>query len=119
MQDRRRTQRRKTYLGARVVFNHRQSTMDCLIRNMGDKGAKLVFTNAATLPDRFEVQVARLEKTLRARIAWRRQDELGITFLGSEESSNVIPLDAAMRLRNLQSENSHLQRRVAQLSVGE
>lgn len=51
MQDRPQTQRRKTFLGARVVFNHRQSTMDCLVRNVGDRGAKLVAACSTRLPD--------------------------------------------------------------------
>ena len=53
MQDRRQTQRRKTFLGARVVFNNRQSTVNCLVRNMGDRGAKLVFADTTGLPDGF------------------------------------------------------------------
>jgi hypothetical protein len=53
MQDRHQTQRKKTFFGARVVFNFRDSTVDCLVRNMGDRGAKLAFAYTIGLPDGF------------------------------------------------------------------
>jgi hypothetical protein len=119
MQDRRQSFRRKTFLGGRVVFNHRQATMDCVLKNIGGGGAKLIFTNTASVPDEFDVQVARLERTFRARVAWRRQEEVGISFVERRASSNVVPLDLAIKMRKLESENARLQRRVIQLSSSE
>lgn len=119
MQDRRQSFRRKTYLGGRVVFNHRQATMDCVLKNMGGGGAKLIFTNTASVPDEFDIQVARMERTFRARVEWRGQDELGVSFVEHRASSNVVPLDLAIKMRKLESENARLQRRVTQLSSGD
>jgi hypothetical protein len=119
MQDRRQSFRRKTFLGGRVVFNHRQATMDCVLKNVGGSGAKLVFNNTASVPDEFDVQVARMERTFRARVEWRRQDELGVSFVEHRASSNVVPLDLAIKMRKLESENARLQRRVTQLSTGD
>jgi hypothetical protein len=118
-QNRRRTERNKTYLGARIIFNHRSSTMDCLMRNMNAAGARLVLTNTASLPDEFDVQVPRLERTLQARAVWRRQNEMGVSFVSRETGSNIVPLDLAVRLRKLESEKTALQGRVVQLTVGD
>ena len=38
MIERRRERRMKSYLGAKLTFNHRQSVIDCLIRNISPAG---------------------------------------------------------------------------------
>lgn len=43
MKDQRRSNRRRTYLAGRIVFNGRASTMDCLVRNLSRNGAMLEF----------------------------------------------------------------------------
>ena len=118
MLDRRHSLRRKTYLGGRVVFNHRQSTMDCLVRNMGEQGARLAFTHPATVPHEFDLQVPRMGATFRVRIAWWGADELGVAFT-TRETDNVIPLDMALRMRKLEAEKSRLTHRLAELGAGE
>jgi hypothetical protein len=118
MQDRRKTARKKTFLGARVIFNHRQSTMDCLVRNIGDDGARLSFSGPAPFPDQVEVEVVRMDKTFRARVAWRRENELGVRFLAADSASNVIPIGHALKLRRLQADKARLESRVLELTSG-
>lgn len=119
MTDRRASARRKTYLGGRVVFNHRQSTLDCRLRNMGESGAKLQFDHPAFVPDEFDVQVARLERVYRARVTWRSRSEIGISFGQPASAANVVPLDQAVRIRRLEADRAALQRRIAELSGAE
>lgn len=119
MQDRRKNPRRKTYFGARVVYNHRQCTMDGVLKNFGVQGAKLVFQRPALIPDEFDLQVARMEKAYRARVAWRGPQEMGVTFLDEGTTTNVIPLDPAMRISRLEAIRARLEARVTQLSTAE
>lgn len=119
MQDRRKNPRRKTYFGARVVYNHRQCTMDGILKNVGSQGAKLVFQRPALIPDEFDLQVARMEKSYRARVAWRGSQELGVSFLDEGTTTNVIPLDPAIRISRLEAAKARLQARVDQLSTAD
>lgn len=80
MLDQRKNVRRKTYLGARAIFLSGCASADCLVRNVGEGGARLVFEEAAFLPDEFEVQIHNLRRSYRARVAWRSQLEIGVAF---------------------------------------
>lgn len=116
MQERRKVARTRSYLGGRIAFNQRCSTMDCLLRNVSTEGALLVVSHTAVLPDRFEVTVPRKDRTFPARLAWRREDRAGVAFLGPEATENVVPLETGRRIRSLEADNLALRRRVAELS---
>jgi hypothetical protein len=115
MQDRRKTIRRRTYLGGQIAFNGQASLMDCLVRNISGDGAKLVFTQTATVPQEFDLSVHQNERTYRARVVWRRADEAGVAFLEPRPQSAPISLDLMRRLRQCEAERTILQRRVEQL----
>lgn len=117
MLERRQISRRKTFLGARIIFNHRQSTMDCLVKNMGECGAKAVFTGTSAVPDDVELHLARMGRVFSARVAWRSQDALGLIFVAANDAT-IIPFDLALRLRKLENDKALLQRRVEALTSG-
>lgn len=119
LMDRRKTARRKTFLGGRVLFNHRQSSADCIIRDLGEQGARLKFHHTAYVPDRFDVQVPRMERSFRAHVTWRLRDEIGVSFVDAATASNVVPFDMAIRLQRLAADKARLQQRVAELSSAE
>jgi hypothetical protein len=100
MQEKRELARNRTFLGGVVAFHHRKSTMDCLVRNLSAAGAKICFTNTATVPDEFDLTIKQKDYALRARIVWRRADEAGVVFLNEYVAGTPIPLDWARRLRD-------------------
>ena len=118
MQDRRKSTRRRSYIGGQIAFNQRSSLMDCLVRNISGGGAKLVFTNTVTVPQEFDLSMQNA-RTFRARVIWRRADEAGVAFLEPRPSSAPISLDVARRLRQCEAEKAALQRRVQELSGAE
>ena len=63
--------RMRTLIAAKMIFNNGQFTLDCLIRNLSDTGAKLIVSAAVTLPECFDLIVAPKSLTRRVRIAWR------------------------------------------------
>ena len=91
MQDRRKLPRRRTYLGGSVTFNQRHSTLDCLVRNLSAAGAKIAFPNTATAPDHFDLSIRQHQRTLRARITWRRGYEAGVEFYEQDIASQLMP----------------------------
>lgn len=115
MRDRRRALRHPSYLGARISYNERRSTVDCLLRNVSERGAKLVVASPGLLPSEFDVYIARQERNRRARIVWQRGGtEFGVTFVASRPVASVAPLVFARRLEALEAENVALARRVSE-----
>ena len=115
MNERRQADRNKTYLGGIVAFHHRYSTMNCIVRNFSTRGAKICFSNVASIPEEFDLAIAQKQKTYRARIVWRNADQAGITFI-ERETAAPVSLDLARQLRDAKAINATLRRRVAQLS---
>jgi hypothetical protein len=98
MQDRRGIIRNRTYYGGKIIFNDRNSVMDCLVRNFSPGGAKLVLSATVTLPQIFDMSISK-QGSKRARTVWRREDEMGVAFVEQPRSENVVDLDAVRRLR--------------------
>lgn len=114
MQDRRRAPRRRSYLGARIAFNGRACVADCLVRDLGREGAGVAMSETVMLPDVVEIEIPARGLVARARVAWRRPDRLGLTFLDAAPA--VASLAGARRLRQLEAENAALRRRIADLA---
>jgi hypothetical protein len=116
MQDRRTTTRTRTYFGGQIAFNRRMSVMDCLVRNISAEGAKLVFSETSTVPQEFDLSVHKNERTYRAKVIWRRADEVGVAFLEPRPQSAPVSLDLMRRLRQCEADKASLQRHMEQLS---
>lgn len=115
MQERRTSQRDRTFLGGQVIYNDRCSTMDCLVRNMSQSGAMLVFDDVALIPSEFDVTIRHKGESRRARIVWRDEKKAGIAFSPSERST-VVSFETARKIQKLERDRDVLARRVAQLS---
>jgi hypothetical protein len=116
MFERRQTARARVIYSGVVAYNNRQSMMDCVIRNFSDDGAKVEFANPALLPDVVDILIAKKNRAFTAKIAWRRENEAGLSFRPAvAERDAPIPLDWARRLRACESERRELQRRINQL----
>jgi hypothetical protein len=121
MTERRVSSRQKSFLKGRIYFNHRRSSVDCLVRDISDQGAKLKFSETVAIPEAFELYIPNRDETFRARVQWRTGEEVGIAF-GSEDvpSPSLAPDpsagDLAARVRRLESELTALQRKVNELT---
>src|SRR4051795_1625772 len=63
--------RLRSFMAATILYNNGQSTLDCVIRNISEDGAKLALPAEVALPDRFDLAVPQRNKTYRATMAWR------------------------------------------------
>ncbi|MCC0005199.1 MAG: PilZ domain-containing protein [Methylobacteriaceae bacterium] len=113
--ERRAEKRLRTYLGGQVVFNRRQSIYDCLIRNLSEGGARLVFAQPAMIPGAFELVINRGGESRWAEIRWRTRLAAGVSF-ASGASPAFVSLQATRRIRQLEGERAALKARVAELS---
>jgi hypothetical protein len=114
MDERRKTNRPRSLLGARIVYNNRSSTLDCMVRNLSNTGARLVFSGPVAVPEEFELVIPQKGQTHRCKIAWRESREFGVEFLGRDEKAPPS-IEAAKRLKELEAEREKLRRRIAQL----
>jgi len=110
MTERRKEQRLKSLLGGRISFSRRQSTMDCIVRNISPHGALVVFPHTSLTPSEFTLRIAPRGEAHSAKIAWRHSDRAGVTLSNREKME--IPIDAAKRLRELEAENRRLRKRL-------
>lgn len=118
MLDRRRHFRGRVYYGARIAFNNRNSTMDCLIRNFSERGARVELDNACMISDEVDLTVERKGLAFRARMIWRRDGEAGFAFRRAKHVAVPMTLDWALRLRATERANKMLLQRVEQLCSG-
>src|SRR5215471_18676504 len=123
MTERRESARQKSFLKGRIYFNHRRSSVDCLVRDISDQGAKLKFSETVAIPEAFELYIPNRDETFRARVQWRTGEEVGIAFESDEmlsPSPTLAPdasaADLAARVRRLESEVAALQRKVNELT---
>jgi hypothetical protein len=77
--------------------------MSCLVRDLSGEGARIIFSEAVTIPDMINLHIPQKNHTMRARVTWRRGDEIGLGFSAADPVADPLP-DAA-----------ELMKRVAQL----
>jgi PilZ domain len=85
MGERRNSRRTKSFLRAFVYVSRKRSAPSCLIRDMSEKGARIIFPDTVTLPDVFDLYIPQRDHNIRARVQWRRNDEIGVAFVASEK----------------------------------
>jgi hypothetical protein len=119
MKERRSRARQKSFLKGHIYFDEGRSCLDCLVRNLSSLGAKLTVSNLTELPDLIEVSIPKKKKTYPARILWRGNDEIGVSFSLVNASPSVVPADPGIdmigRMRWLETEVLELQRKVNEL----
>jgi PilZ domain-containing protein len=118
MAERRHAQRKKSFLRGCVYFNKRRGAMDCLIRDLSEAGARIIFSSAVNVPDVVELYIPQKEETIRARVKWRHGDEVGLAFPAAASRAAAAPAEAgdlAQRVAKLESEITALRRMLKQL----
>jgi hypothetical protein len=110
MGERRISRRSKSFLRGFVYVSKRRGALACLIRDMSEKGARIIFSDNVTLPDVVELYIPQREQTLRARVQWRRSDEIGLAFMADDREPEVAPTagEVMQRVALLEAEISSL-----------
>ena len=110
MSERRNSRRSKSFLRGLVYVSRKRGGLSCLIRDLSDKGARIVFSDTVTLPDTVELYIPQREQTLKARVSWRRNDEIGLAFAAAERPAETLPsaAEVANRVATLEAEIASL-----------
>ncbi len=57
MAEQRKVIRARTVFRASIIFNNRNSSIDCLVRNFSESGAKIIVDELITFPQQFELHI--------------------------------------------------------------
>ena len=79
MQERRRSPRIHICRAAKVIASEPR-VYDCLVRDISALGARLEFSNAAAIPDVFELTFDAARTIRVCRVAWRTETQIGVEF---------------------------------------
>lgn len=104
----------RTFLKAKLVFNDGNSSLDVVIRDLSETGARLQVGDSVALPDRFDVYIPKKDETRKARIRWRTDEEMGIVFEDGAASTPPAP-EVMRRLSQLEGEVASLRRLVEEM----
>lgn len=113
--ERRKTDRMRVMYGGTVAFNQRQSTLNCVVQNYSDAGAKIVLDHLALVPDQIDLLINRKGRAYVSTVVWRGDTEAGVSFRPAADESAPISLDLARRLRDCETEKRALKARITQL----
>src|ERR1700730_3207801 len=80
MTERRSISRQKSFLQGRIFFNNRRTSVDCLIRDITEHGARLKFPSMTATPDVVELHIPNRDETYRVKVEWRNANEIGVAF---------------------------------------
>lgn len=75
----RQSQRKRTFLGAKIVLNGGASVIDCLVRDLSEGGARLALDGAPTVPAQFDLSLAD-GRSFHCTVQWRTMNALGVSF---------------------------------------
>ena len=119
MAERRSSARQKSFLQGRIYFNNRRSSVDCLIRDVSETGARLKFSETIAVPEAIELYIPNREEIHRARVEWRTGNEMGVSFGEEVRSPSITPEtaqgDLSTRVQTLEAEVASLKRLVGEL----
>jgi hypothetical protein len=87
MGERRHAGRRKSFLRGLVYFDNKHGALSCLVRDLSDKGARIIFSENVTVPETFDLHILQKNQTLRAKVTWRRGDEIGLGFAAANAAA--------------------------------
>jgi hypothetical protein len=110
MGERRGSRRSKSFLRGFVYVSRKRGALACLVRDLSEKGARIVFSDTVTLPDVVDLYIPQRDQTLRARVEWRRNDEIGLGFTATERTAEAPPsaTEVVQRVAMLEAEIASL-----------
>jgi hypothetical protein len=80
MQERRRVTRSRVLKGAKIIIGS-ASTIDCVVRNVTNSGARIQIANTVDLPETLDLSLDAGFTIRPCRVAWRSVTETGLQFI--------------------------------------
>jgi hypothetical protein len=111
--------RQRTFLRGTLYYDNRRVSIECIVRDMSESGARVTFDYPVTVPDSVELFIPNKQQTLPARVRRRAPNEIGVAFevARSLEPRRAADADLRERVETLEAEIVALKRLVAKLKA--
>ena len=83
--------RHRSYFHGKIVSRDGSFSMDCVIRNLSNTGARIQVHNDELFPVRFFLLCTSVKRTFEAEVAWRRGSFAGVAFRAIHDMTAVLP----------------------------
>ena len=83
--DRRQDRRARVLHGATIDFNDQPVTIDCVVSDLSQTGARLETEHAEYVPQSFDVIVNGSNEVYPAKRVWHGDGQVGVTFVDSDD----------------------------------
>lgn len=103
--DKRRATRRRVLFSGKLVNDDASMTIDCVIRDLSQTGAKVRLAGTAPVPNEVWLIEVREGLAFRCRVAWRASPELGLEFSASHDLKDPTSPELRM-LKRIWVENA-------------
>jgi hypothetical protein len=116
-EDKRRWDRRRLFLRGFVRFPKNNTTVDCIVRDISERGARLRFKHAMSIPEGFELHIPSKGQIVQSRLAWVDNCEAGISFESpvALDSPSSGDSEVLVRMARLEDEISALKQMLKHL----
>ena len=115
MIERRALVRHKTFIKGRIYFNNRLSSVDCIVRDMTENGARLQVPESVAVPDSFEIYLPNKDEQFRAQVQWRKSDQIGVSWMSESAFRQKADSGGGQNDRSLMDRVARLEHEVAAL----
>jgi hypothetical protein len=109
----------RTFLKGTLYYDNRRASIECVVREISDNGARLTFEHPFTVPDNVELFIPHKQQTLRAHVQRRGPNDISIAFEvdRSLEPRRASDAELQQRVETLEAEITALKRLVAKLKA--
>lgn len=77
--DTRQDRRIRAFKAAKIVFSEHSATLNCVVRDLSEAGARLAFPSPYGIPETFDLVIPSAP-VRPCRVAWRKGSEVGVIF---------------------------------------
>lgn len=86
--NRRAGERKRIHKYGRLVLAHLNATVECIVLDVSETGARLRINGSLVVPEEFELILPYATEPRRVKVRWRRQKEFGVEFVGPQPGRN-------------------------------
>ena len=101
-EERRRSGRSRTLIGATIVFRDGTGTVRCVVRNRTENGTQLEIPADQLIPKWFYLVVAKDNQVYEAELVWKKGNRVGVA-IGTSVDPSTTNVKALQFLRKLRS----------------
>lgn len=78
--ERRSATRHRVFKGGRLSFNKGYGALECVVRNLSERGARLALGETTAVPNAFDLEIAGEGMARTAHVRWRSPTAVGVEF---------------------------------------